>query len=75
MADKKRTDDTQVPNMQPQTHQCVVCEKEDGSLMCGKCFYDRFEKEVQTFNYEHRGGVEISWSDYLEEAAKKASGI
>lgn len=45
------------------------------TLMTGQAWYDRFEKEIGKFNYDHRGSTDIYWSDELQKVAKKAAGL
>lgn len=69
--DDKLMDPTRsLQRVQVKACQCVVCEKEDGSLMCGQCYYDRFEKELNN-------KLPQRFPEYFDalEAAKKASGL
>lgn len=43
--------------------------------MTGQEWNKRFHEEVERFNYDHRGGIDIYLSNDLIEVAKKASGI
>lgn len=72
--DEKQSTSKVLQNLSPQACKCMACEKAVSDLMCGQCYYDRFEKELKTFYDDHTAG---DWyhRDGIFTAAKKASGL
>lgn len=73
--DKKQSTSEVLQNVSPQACKCVVCEKADGNLMCGQCYYDKFIEESLK---EMKAGREKSDAYLLGRfrvAAKKAAGL
>jgi hypothetical protein len=57
--------------MSEEKRECSLCTKEDGNLMCGRCYYERFKKEMA----EELVDIEVSEYRQAREAAKRAAGI
>lgn len=72
--DQKQSSDKVLQRVQVKACQCVVCKKEDGSLMCGQCYYDRFEKELSKDVLEMTKYYSLP-VDVILKDAKKAAGL